>query len=114
MEENTQKPDDRFVQIRYTTLTNLIKTNNKLSNMLVLLSYICEQKKVEMTLSATEVCEVLKIKPSVLEDCRKKKWIKSWTIANYQYYKAYDIAKLAERINRRKILRKLSKIPFVQ
>ena len=82
--------------------------------MLLMLCHICSENKIEMTLTAEEVCELLNINPSVLENCRKRKWIKGWTVDKRQYYKAYDLAKLAERINRRKLLRKLSNIPIIR
>ena len=83
---------DGFHLIKRGTLLKLVRMNYKLSNMLILVSTVCDLKKVEITLSAEEVCEVLKIKPKQLEECRKKQWIKSWSNNKYQYYKAYSMS----------------------
>lgn len=103
--------EKEFHLINRETLADIFKRNYRLSYMVLLLEYVCSLKKVEITLSAEEVCEVMRIKPEMLEEYRNKNWIKSWKSGKFIFYKAYDIVILAERINRRKVLHKLSKIP---
>lgn len=80
--------------------------------MVLVLEYVCHQKQVQFLLTANEICEVLGMKPEQLEEYRKRKWIKaSSQIKGRLVYRAYDVAVLAERIRRRKMLRVLNRIP---
>ena len=97
------------------TFGALIKQNVRLSKMLLVLEYICSQKKVAMTLTCEEICEVVDISQAQLSEGRAKGWIKGTDIGcGIMVYKAYDVARLAEKINRRRILRRLAKIPTVE
>ena len=112
MEQNNQTPiNSGYIVVKHETVASLIKNNYQLSYMVLILEYILELKKIKMTLSAEECCEVLQIKPEELERCREKKWIKSINAGDRYIYKAFDIAKVAERLNRRKVLHRLSHIP---
>ena len=113
MEKEETSLKDCYHLIGRQTLIDMIKMNYKLSNMLLVVTYACEVKKMQIMLSAEEVCEVLKITPQKLEECRRKNWIRVWPAGDFHYYKAYDIAVLAERINRRKVQRKLSQLPVI-
>ena len=104
-----------MILIERETFGRLIKTNIRLSKMLLLLEYICEQKKVAMTLTCEEICEVVDISQVQLREGRAKGWIKGTDIGyGVMGYKAYDVARLAETINRRRLLRRLAKIPTVE
>lgn len=108
---NINHDNTGFILVKRETVATLIKKNYQLANMVLLLEYICELRKIKMTLSAEECCELLKIKPEELERCREKKWIRSVPAGDRYIYKAFEIAKIAERLNRRKVLHKLSRIP---
>ncbi len=109
VEQNTGK--EEFVSIRRDTLGEMIKRSGRLAQMVLLLTHVCELRKVQMTLTAEEICRLLGIAPEQFERCRDKRWIKSINAEGTYIYKAYDLALLAERLNRRKVLRALSGIP---
>ena len=103
-----------YVLVERETIVQLIKKNFRAMYMILILEYVAQQKKAFITLSANEVCELLHIKSTQLEECRKRKWIKSVRLTDQTFlYSAYDVALLAEKIRRRKILRTIAKIPTV-
>lgn len=106
--------DKECVSMKRESLVQLLKRCYRASYMVLLLEYVCHQRQVQFLLSASEICEVLGMKPEQLEEYRKRKWIKaSSQIKGRLVYRAYDVAVLAERIRRRKMLRALNKIPVV-
>ena len=97
------------VLMQRESLVQLLKKCYRASYMVLVLEYVCHQKQVQFLLTASEICEVLGMKP---EEYRKRKWIKaSSQIKGRLVYRAYDVAVLAERIRRRKMLRALNRIP---
>lgn len=104
--------ENDFVLVKRESVVQFIKKISRLSSMVLLLEYVCSQKKIEMTLTAAELCEVLKITPQQLDDCRKRQWIKGALLVRGIYvYRAYDVALLSERLKRRKMLRVINKVP---
>lgn len=100
------------VLMQRESLVQLLKKCYRASYMVLVLEYVCHQKQVQFLLTANEICEVLGMKPEQLEEYRKRKWIKaSSQIKGHLVYRAYDVAVLAERIRRRKMLRVLNRIP---
>ncbi|MBD9133606.1 MAG: hypothetical protein EGP73_01880 [Alistipes indistinctus] len=107
-----EQNNNGYVLMKRESVTQLLKKCYRANYMILVLEYVCTLKQVYLMLSAVEVCELLGIKPEQLTDCRKRKWVKATAQVNGHYlYKAYDVAVLAERLKRRKLLRTLSKIP---
>lgn len=105
---------DDYVMMKRESVVQLMKKCYRASYMVLLLEYVCSLRNVQLTLSAAEVCEVLGIRPEQLEDCRQRKWVKAVAqLRGHFVYRAYDIAVLAERLKRRKMLRTLNKVPTV-
>lgn len=105
--------NEGMILVKRSVISDMIKRSVRLSKMVILLSYVADVKKIQMTLTADEVCEILEIDRETLERCKHKNWIKSVSAEGVYVFKAYDIALLAERIDRRKILYILSKIPSI-
>lgn len=77
-------------------------------------AYMLESRNIETALTVAEVCAVLNLRPQKLDSCRKKRWIKGILTEKGWVYSAYEVVRLAERLQRYARHRQLARIPALE
>lgn len=113
MEEKTApKQEERsYVLIDAERLETLMRRNYALGKSLLAFEYLCSHSDRPMYLTAQGVCEVLEITQEELDECRLKQLLKVKIYRKQMMYSLYDLVILAERLARRRLQYKLSKVP---
>lgn len=101
---------EKYKIIREEALKQLVKLNCQSSYMILILSQILLEKNITAFLTAKEVCEVVEISYEQLEQARKTNRIKATKLGGTFIYSPYDIAILAENINRRERMKFIDKM----
>lgn len=107
------KNESEFQLINKETLADLMRRAYRANYMVIMLTYICQRENVKLYLSLTEVCKLFNIRPAVLKQHTKKKWIKSNIVEGVHFYSAYDICLYAEKVKRRFRVNQLKKVPVM-
>ena len=107
----SQTPVSEYYLVGTHEFEHLLRTNYLLAQSTLLFQHLCSQSDRPMVLSARKVCEVLGIDNNQLEQCRKRRLIKARAFQQQFMYDAYDLLRLSEQLNLRKLQRKLSRLP---
>lgn len=101
----------KYVLIETQRLETLLRNDFVLAKTVLAFEYLCQHSDRPMYLRAEGVCEVLGITAEQLDECRIKRIIPAKVFQRQMMYNLYDLVTLAEKLNRRKLQRALSRIP---
>jgi hypothetical protein len=108
------KNNDDYILIPRQQVARFLRDYVIANYAMQMFSYLATEKQLEIHINTDEICSLLNITREKLEVFRRKGEIKSFTLGGVRFYSAFDIAKVAEVINRPKRFRLLSRLPSVR
>lgn len=106
-----EKKKGAYVLVSVEQIEELLKNQFMMSQSVLLFEYLCSQSRYPLFLSAKSACEVLRLNPETLEQCRRKRTIRARVVGRQFLYNAYDLIALSCKLNQCKIQRVLRSIP---
>ncbi len=105
---NTNKQE--LIPIPRSEFMKLCRDHVRAVNMVKILTMICDIKQISLVLPVSSYCSILKIDPRAIDMAVQKGWIKMRTFNNMQVLDAFDMALLAEKLQRRSRNRRIQRI----